>query len=128
MDGPTQDQMDDVESDGGSPRPSGKRGRKQANKSSKKKTQAQESEGEDAADEDPESDDERIDVSNFTDQPLTKANAFVIHGMASDWTNCDKMIRQHWNLMNDIGIALADAAEGDDEPEVRYTCATRFIP
>ncbi|RXW24452.1 hypothetical protein EST38_g1451 [Candolleomyces aberdarensis] len=118
MDGSTQDQVDDVESDEDAPRQSGRRSGKQAVKPSKKKPQVQESEGEGAADEDQESDDERIDVSNFTDQPITKANAQFIHGMASDWINCDKVIRQNWNLMNDIGIALADAAEGDDsEPE-----------
>ena len=56
MDGPTQDQMDDVENDEDAPRPSAKRSGKQAAKLSKKKAQVQESEGEGGADEEQESD------------------------------------------------------------------------
>lgn len=123
MDRPTQDQVDNVESDGDAPRPSGKRGGKQA---SKNKSRAQEPEREGGSAQGEESDDERIDVSNFTDQPITKANAQFILGMANDWTTCDKVIRQHWSLLNDIGVALADAADGDEEPEVRYIQALAF--
>lgn len=116
---PTQDHpMEGVESDEDTaPRPSGKKRNGVASGSSQKKNASLKNEKRDSDESD--DDDEVIDVNSFKDQPIQKAQAKVLDGLAADWKTCDYMVRQNWNVLQKIGEGLADVADDNEEPKVR---------
>ncbi|KAK2465226.1 hypothetical protein APHAL10511_002580 [Amanita phalloides] len=65
-----------------------------------------------------ESDDEnaRMEVTNFKDQPLGRAEAQKLRGLASDWRDIDKKIQQSWVGVRQVAVAMAGAVE-DEEGE-----------
>lgn len=65
--------------------------------------------------------DDKIDIDNFQDQPIAKADVKKLMGIAQDWNVLEKTIRLHWEVVKDTGVAMADAAEGDDAEEVGHT-------
>ncbi|GLB38458.1 putative zinc-finger of the MIZ type in Nse subunit [Lyophyllum shimeji] len=67
--------------------------------------------------EDDDDDDERIDVDNFRDQPLRRADVNKLQGVSRDWNNFDLQVRPNWNVVGDVAVALAEAGEGSDVQE-----------
>ncbi|KAF8895410.1 hypothetical protein BD779DRAFT_1499346 [Infundibulicybe gibba] len=59
-------------------------------------------------------DDERIDVENFRNQPLRRADLSKLQGLSSDWLHMKKKIRQNWGVIGDVAVSMAETAEGDD--------------
>lgn len=77
-------------------------------------------------DDDDDDDDERIDVNNFADQPLPKADVQKINGLSSDWQNMVKTIHRSNNMVSGVAVALADNAEGEDAQRVCQYVTLRF--
>jgi len=68
---------------------------------------------------DDEDDDEgRIDIENFSDQPLEKIDAPKLQGIGRDWITMEQRVRQHWKVVGDVAVSIADAAEGEDAEKV----------
>ncbi|KAG5650963.1 hypothetical protein H0H81_010401 [Sphagnurus paluster] len=65
-------------------------------------------------DDDDEDDDGRIDVENFHDQPLSRADAAKLQGLGRDWNNIAKHVRPNWRVVGDVAVALAEVGEGED--------------
>ena len=60
-------------------------------------------------------DGDRIDIDNFTNQPLGKGDEAKLKGMASDWANMKKLIStSSFPMIKDVAISMADVAEGDE--------------
>ena len=64
-------------------------------------------------------DDSRINVNNFKDQPLIKAEAGKIKGVASDWENIRTQSQNTVKgLMDNVGTSLADLMQPDEAEKV----------
>ncbi|KAF9077586.1 hypothetical protein BDP27DRAFT_1311306 [Rhodocollybia butyracea] len=110
-DGPTQvTAREDVDED----EDEGPRRAKKEKRSLKGKSRATEAQQAVSNDDDDDDDDERIDVDNFADQPLAKADVQKINGLSSDWQTMVKTIHRSNNMVSDVAVALADNAEGED--------------
>lgn len=82
---------------------------------SKQKERDHVNKGEDGDDDD----DGRIDIANFRDQPLGRADVAKLQGISRDWGNMERQVRQNWSVVGDVGVSMAEAAEGDDAEKVR---------
>jgi hypothetical protein len=73
--------------------------------------------------EDPEDDDEdeddRIDIENFADQPLTKADCAKILGHAKDWDALEVAMHQSSPIIARVASAMAEVA-GEEAQEVCF--------
>lgn len=69
---------------------------------------------------DEDNDDGRINIDDFHNQPLVKADGGKLQGLASDWDLMEKKIRQNWNVVGDVAAAMAEVAEGKEGEKVRY--------
>ncbi|PPR05373.1 hypothetical protein CVT24_007987 [Panaeolus cyanescens] len=64
------------------------------------------------ANEDEEEDDnERIDVSNFQDQPLLREECYKLKAIAGDWERMVNTIEQRSDIFKEIAIGYAEAGE-----------------
>lgn len=90
-------------------------GAKQQKKASTSKKQ--QAEAEDALDED-EDDEGRIDIENFRDQPLGRAEMQKLQGIGRDWLAMEREVRLSWRVVGDVAVSVADASEGDDAEQV----------
>ncbi|KAG6866300.1 hypothetical protein C0991_006396 [Blastosporella zonata] len=63
---------------------------------------------------DDDNDNDRIDVDNFSDQPLGKVDVAKLQGLSRDWAAVAEELRPTWNVVGDVAVALADYGEGDD--------------
>ncbi|KAJ7043978.1 hypothetical protein C8F04DRAFT_1027764 [Mycena alexandri] len=61
-------------------------------------------------------DDDRIDVQNFADQPLTKADCAKINGLATDWLNVEEVMHQHSPFITNAATSMAEVA-GEEAQE-----------
>ncbi|KAF8073814.1 hypothetical protein FPV67DRAFT_769004 [Lyophyllum atratum] len=68
-------------------------------------------------DDDDDDDDERIDIKNFRDQPLGRADVTKLQGISRDWNSFEKQVRPNWRVVGDVAIVLAEAGEGNDVEE-----------
>ncbi|KAG5648282.1 hypothetical protein DXG03_004852 [Asterophora parasitica] len=68
-------------------------------------------------DDDDDDDDGTIDVDNFHDQPLRRADVAKLQGISRDWNMMDKEVRPNWRVVGDVAVALAETGEGDDMEE-----------
>jgi len=71
-----------------------------------------------AADED---ETERIDVTNFGDQPLKKEDILKIGGLARDWQQVVESVAKFGAVFGNVGVSLADASNEETTRKV-------FIP
>ena len=71
----------------------------------------------DGGDDDDDDDDDRIDVEDFQDQPLQKADLQKLKGIANDWNLIDEVARNSWKVIGDVGVSMAEASQDDDEAE-----------
>lgn len=73
-----------------------------------------------------EDEDGRIDVENFHDQPLSRADLPKLQGLSKDWQQMGKQVQQNWNVIADVAASVADAAEGADAEAVCFSflCST----
>jgi hypothetical protein len=69
-------------------------------------------------DDDDGDDDDRIDVKNFRNQPLSRADLPKLQGISNDWQQMERQVQQNWNVIADVATSLADAAEGNDAEAV----------
>lgn len=60
-----------------------------------------------------EDEDDRIDVDNFPDQPLNRADLHKLKGIAQDWESMANQIGQQHSIYRDVAIAMAEAGEPD---------------
>ncbi|KAJ7147531.1 hypothetical protein C8R43DRAFT_535232 [Mycena crocata] len=67
-------------------------------------------------DEDDDDDDDRIDIENFADQPLTKADCSKIQGLASDWDSIETALHQPSPIISGVAASMTEAA-GEDAQE-----------
>lgn len=65
-------------------------------------------------------DDDKIDIANFQDQPIAKADMKKLLGLSQDWNQMEKLIRQHWKVIGEAAVSMAEAAEGNDAEEVGH--------
>ena len=71
-------------------------------------------------------DDSRIDVNNFKDRPLIKAEAGKIKGVASDWENIRTQSQNTVKgLMDNVGTSLADLMPPDEAEKV--SCSNHLL-
>jgi hypothetical protein len=63
-------------------------------------------------------DDDKIDVENFHNQPLSRADLPKLQGISNDWQQMERQVQQNWNVIADVATSLADAAEGNDAEAV----------
>ncbi|KAJ7601027.1 zinc-finger of the MIZ type in Nse subunit-domain-containing protein [Mycena floridula] len=68
-------------------------------------------EGNPAPDDDEE--DDIIDMENFGDHPLSKADLQKLQGLATDWEQMAKKIEMSLGGPGDVAISMADLADGD---------------
>lgn len=68
--------------------------------------------------EDDDDDDDKIDVRNFHDQSLSRADLPKLQGLSKDWQQMEKQVQQNWSVIVDVAASVADAAEGDDAEAV----------
>ncbi|KAJ7254360.1 hypothetical protein B0H12DRAFT_559458 [Mycena haematopus] len=62
---------------------------------------------------DEDDEDDRIDIANFADQPLSKADGPKILGLSKDWQSVEGVMHQPASIIN--GVAAAMAEVGGDE-------------
>jgi hypothetical protein len=60
----------------------------------------------------------RIDVRNFSDQPLRNGDASKVQGFGRDWVEIERKVKKNWEMISNTATALADAADGDDAEKV----------
>ena len=65
------------------------------------------------ADDDDEDEDDRIDVDNFPDQPLSRADLHKLKGISQDWESMANQIGQQHGIYRDVATAMAEAGEPD---------------
>ncbi|KAG6830696.1 hypothetical protein H0H92_015172 [Tricholoma furcatifolium] len=68
--------------------------------------------GENDDDNDNDDEDERIDVENFTDQPLGRTDVSKLQGLARDWSGITDKVRPNWQVVGEAAVALVDTGEG----------------
>ncbi|KAF8636024.1 hypothetical protein AX15_000184 [Amanita polypyramis BW_CC] len=59
-------------------------------------------------------DDTRLDVSDFKDQPLGRGELQKLHGLATDWKDLDKKIKQNSGGVIQAALEIADIADGEE--------------
>jgi len=71
-------------------------------------------------------DNDRIDVDNFHNQPLGRADLPKLQGISKDWQQMGKQVQQNWNVIAEVATSIADTAEGDDAEAVcaNFLCNT----
>jgi hypothetical protein len=72
----------------------------------------------DEEDDEEDDDDGKVDIANFQDQPISRADLKKISGLSEDWDQMQKFIRQNWKVIGDAAVSMAEAAEGDEGEEV----------
>ncbi|KAE9404002.1 hypothetical protein BT96DRAFT_964324 [Gymnopus androsaceus JB14] len=113
-DGPTQrSAREDVDEDDEEPQRVVKKEKNKAAAKGKGKARASEAQPDEDDDED-DDDDDRIDVDNFTNQPLIKADVSKMRGLATDWAAMVKTIQRTNTMVAEVAVALADNAESGD--------------
>ncbi|KAG6877751.1 hypothetical protein C0993_004254 [Termitomyces sp. T159_Od127] len=65
-------------------------------------------------------DEEKIDVENFRDQPLSRVEVTKLQGLSRDWKMVADQVKPNWGVVGDVAVALADYGEGK---EVEYGLA-----
>jgi hypothetical protein len=58
-------------------------------------------------------DEHRVDVANFTDQPLRKDHLTRLRGISQDWDSMRQQINQRCDIYKDVAGAMAEAGEID---------------
>ncbi|KAJ7095970.1 hypothetical protein B0H15DRAFT_946513 [Mycena belliarum] len=66
--------------------------------------------------EDEEDEDDRIDIANFADQPLTKADCGKIQGLVKDWDGIEEVMHQPSPIIARVASAMAEVA-GEEAQE-----------
>ena len=62
---------------------------------------------------------DRIDVQNFKDQPLSKEDAKKIQGLVVDWETIVKKIEDNpFTLVREVAASMAESTMGDDRDTV----------
>lgn len=112
------DDVDDDDDEEHAPR----RAKKEKVKKEKDKGKARQAPKEEDTDDD--DDDDRIDIENFADQPLPKADAARILGITKDWQNVEAAMRQPSGIINGVAAAMAEVA-GEEAQQV---CLERAFP
>lgn len=79
---------------------------------------ADEDDEEEEKEDDDDDDDDKIDVRNFHDQSLSRADLPKLQGLSKDWQQMEKQVQQNWSVIVDVAASVADAAEGDDAEAV----------
>ncbi|KAF9046399.1 hypothetical protein BJ165DRAFT_1158733 [Panaeolus papilionaceus] len=112
---PTQanDAMEDVSDDGRTRRSNVKQEKRGKGKQRAEPTNEPAEENPAGDDDDDEDDNERIDVSNFEDQPLRRDDGHKLRAIAGDWERMVNTIEQRSDLFKDIAVAYAEAGEQD---------------
>jgi len=64
-----------------------------------------------AADDDDDDDEDRIDVTNFPNQPLRRQDLTKLQGISGDWTDMRTKIEQKSDIYKDVAAALVEAGE-----------------
>ena len=64
-----------------------------------------------AEDLDDDDDEDRIDVSNFPNQPLRRQDLTKLQGISGDWTDMRTKIEQKSDIYKDVAAALVEAGE-----------------
>lgn len=67
---------------------------------------------------DDDDDDDRIDIANFRNQPLRKADATKLQGLTKDWESLRQNIAQNFKHVRSVAISVADATEPDQGAKV----------
>ncbi|KAJ6508918.1 hypothetical protein C8R45DRAFT_1208504 [Mycena sanguinolenta] len=67
-------------------------------------------------DDDDDDEDDRIDIANFADQPLTKADGPKIHGLCKDWQSVEGVMHQPASVISAVAAAIAEV-DGDEAQE-----------
>ncbi|PFH53946.1 hypothetical protein AMATHDRAFT_72968 [Amanita thiersii Skay4041] len=62
-------------------------------------------------------DENHIDVENFTDQPLTRAELQKLNGLVLDWQMVNKKMQQSWSGVRSAAVAIASAGEDGEGEE-----------
>ncbi|KAG6896457.1 hypothetical protein C0992_008180 [Termitomyces sp. T32_za158] len=65
-------------------------------------------------------DEDRIDVENFQDQPLSRVEVTKLQGLSRDWKMVADQVKPNWSVVGDVAVALADYGE---ETEVEHGLA-----
>ncbi|KAJ6619482.1 hypothetical protein B0H10DRAFT_2025844 [Mycena sp. CBHHK59/15] len=66
---------------------------------------------------DDEDDDGRIDIENFADQPLTKADCTKINNFAIDWKNIEESMHQNSPIITHVAVSMAEVGTGEEAQE-----------
>ncbi|KAF8158331.1 hypothetical protein B0H34DRAFT_450510 [Crassisporium funariophilum] len=101
-------------------RPQGSRARVKMEKKANGKQRAEpERDDEAAAEDDAEEDDDedRIDVDNFPDHPLSRVDLVKINGISKDWESMQRQTWDKWDSIKDVAAAMAEAGEGGSNKE-----------
>ncbi|KAJ7175756.1 hypothetical protein C8R46DRAFT_989868 [Mycena filopes] len=101
---PARDEVDDDDED--APQRTRVKKEKTTVKKEKGKAKAPKAEPE----EDESDDDDRIDVENFADQPLTKADCGKIQGLVKDWESVEQLMHQPSPIITNAATAMAEVA------------------
>lgn len=67
--------------------------------------------------EDEDDDDDRIDIDNFADQPLTKADCSKLAGFSKDWAGVEVVMHQPSPIIARVAASMAEVA-GEEAQEV----------
>ncbi|KAF7346187.1 E3 SUMO-protein ligase nse2 [Mycena sanguinolenta] len=67
-------------------------------------------------DDDEDDEDDRIDIANFADQPLTKADGPKIVGLSKDWQSVEGVMHQPASIISAVAAAIAEV-DGDEAQE-----------
>ncbi|KAG6890782.1 hypothetical protein C0995_003212 [Termitomyces sp. Mi166 len=68
----------------------------------------------DESEHDGDNEDERIDVENFRDQPLSRVDVTKLQGLSRDWNMVAEQVKPNWGVVGDVAVALADYGEGKE--------------
>ncbi|KAJ7459749.1 hypothetical protein FB451DRAFT_1271421, partial [Mycena latifolia] len=107
----TQDEVDDEDDDAPA-----RRVKKEKAAVKKEKGTGKSQSRQDEPEEDEEDDDDRIDIDNFADQPLTKADCNKILGLSKDWNSIEAAMHQPSPIIAQVASAMAEVA-GEEAQE-----------
>ncbi|KAJ7288421.1 hypothetical protein C8J57DRAFT_1280184 [Mycena rebaudengoi] len=61
--------------------------------------------------------DDRIDIDNFADQPLTKADTTKINGLMADWQAVEGAMHQNAAIISHVAVSMAEVSNGEEGQE-----------
>lgn len=67
---------------------------------------------------DDDDEDDRIDIDNFADQPLTKADTTKINGLMADWKAVEGAMHQNAAIISHVAVSMAEVSNGEEGQEV----------